>query len=603
MHSYISHHKEKIVITVSVICSLFLFAFGTALFPHQVIAQSYSGETILNFHTDISVLSDSTVNIAETIQYDFGTNQKHGIFRDIPVSYRTQTGYYSSITLKNITVTDENGNPYTYSLSSKGSDKEIKIGDANRLITGVHIYRIGYTVERAIGYFDSFDEIYWNATGNEWLVPILSSSATVKLPVPLSANSLRSSCYYGPFGATTQCTPGITSLPDGTVESVTFVSPIGLNSYSGLTVAVGFPKGIVHEPTAFQGFTSFVLDNLILLLPILVFIVMFVLWWIKGRDPRGSGVIVAEYDTPDGLTPLEISGILKTKLGQAPISAEIIYLAVQGYIKITRLETKKFLTTVVDYQIDLIKNYTDGANDFDKRIIEGIFPPLISVAPATKKLSELENVFYKSLPPIKNTVFDSLTTKGYYQKNPQTVIGPYHFAFIAFVSVAYLLSYFKVTTNNSNFSLELVPILVISTLIVIGFGSIMPKKTPYGAQTKDRILGLKEYLQIAEKDRINFHDAPEKNPQLFEKLLPYAMALGVEKDWAKEFEAIYNVQPSWYNDPYHNGAFNAVILTSSLGHFSNAAGGALGTAPGGASGSGGGGFSGGGGGGGGGGSW
>jgi uncharacterized membrane protein YgcG len=144
----------------------------------------------------------------------------------------------------------------------------------------------------------------------------------------------------------------------------------------------------------------------------------------------------------------------------------------------------------------------------------------------------------------------------------------------------------------------------ISGLIIAGFGFLMPNRTVKGVEARALILGLKEYMNVAEKDRMKFHNAPEKNPQLFEKLLPFAIALKVDKAWAKQFEEIYKSNPSWYSDSSGH-AFNAYFLSSSLGDFSSSLNSAVASTTTSAS-SGGSGFSGGGGGGfggGGGGSW
>ncbi len=548
-----------------------------------------SAEKIDSFDTIINVNRDSTVRVEETIVYDFESSSKHGIFRDIPVDYKTDLGNQSAH-IKDITVTDENGNSYNFTTSKVGNDEEIKIGDPNILISGVHTYKIGYTVERAIGYFSSYDEIYWNATGNEWPVPILSASAKVVLPSDVPMSDIRTACFYGSFGSTNTCTN----------SGLTFTAPQILSLNQGLTVAVSFPKGVVVQPSFLTRVLNFFSDNVILFLPVVVFIFMFVLWWRKGRDPKGSGVIIAEYDAPDNLTPLEIKGILKTKLTPQDISAEIIYLATRGYIKITKVKEAKFLLGDADYSLSLLKPIDASLNEADKLLLSGIFAEGDTVLTSSLKLK-----FYKNIPPIYKSVYDSLATKEYYVKNPQNVIAPYHALGVGVIVLVYILARLGdrvIETLNISF-FETAFVVGVSVLIIIGFGYLMPAKTKKGAETKDKILGLKEYLQIAEKDRINFHDAPEKRPELFEKLLPYAMVLGVEKAWAKEFEGIYVNPPSWYNDPYNRGAFNVFIFSTNMTNFSGVAVSSLSTAPGRSSGVGGGGFSGGGGGGGGGGSW
>jgi uncharacterized membrane protein len=101
---------------------------------------------------------------------------------------------------------------------------------------------------------------------------------------------------------------------------------------------------------------------------------------------------------------------------------------------------------------------------------------------------------------------------------------------------------------------------------------LMPQKTLKGVATKEYILGLKKYLSVAEKDRLKFHNAPDKNPQRFEKLLPYAMVLGVEKEWAEQFKDIYKQNPNWYEDRTGSPvAFNSLIFVNSLNSFSSEA--------------------------------
>jgi len=195
-----------------------------------------------------------------------------------------------------------------------------------------------------------------------------------------------------------------------------------------------------------------------------------------------------------------------------------------------------------------------------------------------------------------------LISDGYFPQKPSRVQGKY----ILFGAIILFGTTFLGRMLGGVIGALAVGSLVASGIIVVIFGMIMPVKTKKGVDTKEYILGLKLYMEVAEKNRIKFFNAPAKNPEHFEKLLPYAMMLGVEREWAEKFKDIYTVAPSWYSDPT-GGTFNSLILINSLNNFNHSANAALFTAPGGAagggSGFGGGGFSGGGFGGGGGGSW
>jgi uncharacterized membrane protein len=199
-------------------------------------------------------------------------------------------------------------------------------------------------------------------------------------------------------------------------------------------------------------------------------------------------------------------------------------------------------------------------NDFEKKIMEALFDSQKEI-----KLSDLKNKFYKELRIISSEIYDSVVNKGYFVKNPNKVRAIYISSAIAVVFVIYLFA------NLVSFlgAIGIVSI-ILSCIVIAIFGWLMPKRTKKGAIARENILGLKQYLSVAEKERIKFHNAPKKNPEQFEKLLPYAMVLGVEKEWAKQFEGIYNQAPSWYEGNFPSG-FSAIILANSLGNFSSAA--------------------------------
>jgi uncharacterized membrane protein len=353
---------------------------------------------------------------------------------------------------------------------------------------------------------------------------------------------------------------------------------------------------MVHAPSAAQNIQETIKDNWVLGVPVLTLFFLIYLWHTRGRDPQGYETVVAQYEAPIGLTPTEAGTVVDERADNQDVSAEIINLAVKGYIKITRIESKVLFFSSTDYQLDLLKQPTDLEKPFERTMVEALFG-----GKSTVKLSELKNNFYEDLKQIKGQVYDSVVTEGYFLKNPQTVRNIYLAAGIGIAALGVVLF----VTTRQVFSLFA---FGLSGIMVIIFSFFMPHKTKKGAEAKQYILGLKQYLAVAEKDRLAFHNAPEKSPARFEKLLPYAMVLGVEQAWAKQFEGIYTQPPSWYYDPSHR-AFNAYIFASSLNSFSRSANTAFVSRPrsagaaGGVSGFGGGGFSGGGFGGGGGGSW
>jgi hypothetical protein len=307
---------------------------------------------------------------------------------------------------------------------------------------------------------------------------------------------------------------------------------------------------------------------------------------------------VPQYDAPNGLTPLEVAAIVEEKVKTEHISAELIYLATKGYIKIRQVEKKILgLINATDYEITKLKGIDEGlTKEADQQLMRGLF----AGRPNIIMLSDLQNIFYKEVPPIITSVLTALVENDYYKNLGAMKPGRGTASGIA----VFLVWIFLINNHVDSWSDAMIPFIVAFILSLIIFFIIYrfsPAKTERGVATKEYILGLKEYLQIAEKDRLAFHNAPEKRPEIFEKLLPYAMVLGVSTAWAKEFQDIYTTPPSWYVSA-HPGVFDAMVFNNSLSNFRTMAATSLTASPH-SGGSGGGGFSGGGGGGGGGGSW
>lgn len=618
---------------------LVCFLFYILTFPNTLFAHPHSDngepEHIGRFDASLEIQENSSVRVRESITYDFGLFEKHGIYRDIPVKYADRFGTLKNTQTKVRSVVDEKGNAYQYTESFENGKLHIKIGNPNKTLSGVHTYVITYTVQSAIGYFEDFDELYWNVTGNDWPVAIEATAFKITLPQKVVWRDWRFACYFGSFGSTESCgskeNQQTLHTENELVQSLAFESDRLLNPGEGITVAFGFPKELVHQPTKIESVGYFLLDNPIVLLPLIVLGVMSWLWWTRGRDPKGRGVIIPEYDIPQELSLLESAGLLDNRVTAQDISAAVIDLAVKGYIRIERTVEENFLKDKEDYVFHRL-GANPPAGSLEEGLLEALFGngltaaqqaamtqvlslPWFQSIPILKKLfervnltkltvgssktsvklSDLKNKFYTHVQSLEQATFTSLVTKGYYTENPQNVLGQY---IIIGVVALFASFFFGLVQNGGGFSVVMV---VLSTMIYFIFAVLMPRVTKNGALMKERLLGLKEYLQIAEKNRIEFHNAPEKTPQLFEKLLPAAMLLGVTAIWAKEFEGLAMNPPEWYRD-LSGAHFSALSFSSSLNSFSSAASSTLASAPSG-SGSGGGGFSGGGGGGGGGGSW
>lgn len=536
--------------------SKYLLVFLSGIFLILPVAVSLAGvaedEVIREFSTNIKINQDSSLSITETIAYDFGSNSKHGVFRDIPLS-SIQDGKEHKIKIKNVSVVDENNKPYNFEqLKIDGDKMRIKIGDGDKLVTGAKTYKINYLVKGAVLFLDDRDEIYWNATGNEWAVPIMNSFSTIVLPTPLPEADIRFDCYTGKSGVAGKCEfKELQKNKIGLVGAVKF-SQSGLSAQSGLTVAVGLPVGTVDKPAWYARFFDFIVGNLALFLPFFVLAICYSIWKKKGRDPKGAGTIITQFDAPDKLTPLEVGILADYQANDRELAGELIYLATRGYIKIKQIPE-------FDYELERIKKNDERLVDFQKILLDKLFG-----SDDKKIISKLKYKFGEAWGEAMDKCNQGLVEKKHFPENPLKLRN----IFYAIGGILSFILFVVLIFGNVKFNVGAIEIIsaIVSVAIIFIFGHIMPTRTESGQRAKEHIEGLKIYLNVAEKDRLNFHNAPEKKPEHFEALLPFAIVLGVEKKWAGQFDDIVMSQRDWYAGS-RTGAFSASVLVNDLGRF------------------------------------
>jgi len=560
------------------IFTLLCASLVAVLFAHGVCS-----EEINNFESAIRIRSDGTIIVTEDIEYDFEYARRHGIYRDIP--YKYDYGYKRySIKIDVNDVTDFSGNPYKYSVSRSGGLLDIRIGDPDTTVTGVHGYRLQYTVRGAIAFFDDHDELYWNVTGNEWRVPIDKAGAKVIFDRDIE-NGVDAACYTGVSGSRGKsCEYKISP------QAVEFRATEALRAGQGLTIVVGLPKGLIEEPSSSTKLLWLLSDNWYFGLPFLTLFVFTYVWHTRGRDPEGKGVIAVRYEPPEGMTPAEAGTLADERADILDITSTIIDLAVRGYLKIEEHKTTSFYVfTNRDYKLIKIKQPAAGElKSHEEKVFSGLFKGKDNVM-----ISDLRNKFYKELPPIKKALYQVMIDERYFPTNPERVKGIYKWIGIVIIIAAFFLF--------SNILLKLS--IGLSGLIILIFSRFMPRKTKRGALMNEELIGFREFIERAEKERIE--RLAKDDPTLFDRVLPFALVFGLEDRWADAFRDMYKDPPSWYSSPYYGNTFSPNIFVSDIGRSLSVMNSSLSSTPkkSGGSGFGGGGSSGGGFGGGGGGSW
>ena len=560
---------------------LFLALSATSLSAQR----SYSIE---RFDARIRVNADASIDVTESITAQF-VGSYNGLFRVIPIKYRNAQGLNWTLGVSLQSARDDQGHDLRTETSRQGASIKYKVwipGAVNATKTLV----LRYHATNGLRFFDEHDELYWNVTGDEWEVPIRATTAEIDLPG--GAAGLRAIAFNGVYGASAR---DARVTIDGPVVRITM--PHALEYHEGLTAVVGWDKGLVTAPTVTDRAMEAATSNWPLVIPIPVFLLVFWRWWRRGRDPRRRPIAV-QYEPPAGVSPGEAGTLLDNTVDMRDITATLVDLAVRGYLRIEELQNPKLFglfggaTTYTLYRL----KPADGLAGHERVVFDGIFSHGDHVP-----LDELKDEFYTQLGPTRDAIYNQLKGSGFYQNRPdkvkQTWLGcGIGFAILIGVGGAFVAAAFLLTP------VSFVIAAIVSGIILVIFAQIMPARTEAGTRTLEHVLGFEEFLRRVESE--NLKRIIVGHPELFDKYLPYAMAFGVERQFARAFEGIYTQAPQWYVGPSMMN-FNVGHFSSSVSHLSTVASTTMSSTPRSSSGSGfgGGGSSGGGGGGGGGGAF
>ncbi|MGI6362318.1 MAG: DUF2207 domain-containing protein [Bacillota bacterium] len=546
-------------------------------------------ERILSYNADIVVHPDAAVTVSESIRVvSAGKDIRRGIYRDIPTTYKDNKGNRVRVDLTLLSVLRD-GNPEPYTTEKLSNGIRIRIGSENVYLNpGEYTYTITYKVKRVLGFFDTHDELYWNVTGNGWDFPIDYANANVALPPGATVSD--ATAYTGYMGAT-----GSDFRTETTPDGIRFFATRALAAREGLTIVVGWPKGYVEEPSSRQKFLWFLKDNLGILFCLLT-LVLLPLWylyaWSKvGRDPR-KGIIIPRYTPPEGFSPAAIRFIRNMGYDNKAFTAAIINLAVQGRLIIRQDGKKKFT---------LINTNEDKPVSPDEELIHSL---LFSQGDELKMDNSNHTIFGTAGLQLHRKLMEAYKNK-YFKTNSSWLWWGIlaAFAFLG-IGMLYTIKY----GGSWAFVLWILTTLAVIVISIV-FGKLLKAPTLEGQALIDEIDGFKMFLEVAEKDYLQWSAPPERTPELFEKYLPHALALGVDQQWAEKFSSILaavsasgqEYRPVWYQGQSMR-SFSAVGFASTLNNTFSSSIVAAQSAPGSSSGFSGG-SSGGGGGGGGGGGW
>ncbi len=529
------------------------------------------------------------LQVEEDIHLTF-SDYNHGIYRAIPTDYQ---GHSAKL---HVTSIERDGNSEPFTSYEQANNKVLKIGNANQTITGDHSYKIKYEMIGVVNYQNGFDEWYWDVNGNQWGQPFEKVAGEVIFPASWNDQGLPTpACYTGKLGSTEQACQ-LTRTDRG----YKFEASRRLEAFETLTVASPLQKGLITP----RDRNDWLRDNWWQLVGIatgvITSLVCFNVWRKYGKDYKGRGVIVPEYEPPKGLSPAEVGLLMDYRVDGRDLSATIIDLAVRGYIQIhDEQKTQALVFKKREFSLELVNDDFAGLKPHESSLLGTLFSP--ATKGALQSISKIDRTaMYTTVTVIRRDLKSKLTKDyGLFEDKPThvrnwliaTAVGSFVLLFVTGQGWGWILG------------------LIWAMLSAIFYAGLMRRRSHAGVEAYEKVKGLELYMKTAEKDRLKMlqsvdrpYAAPSQTVELFEKLLPFAVALGVEKSWSKQFEDIYKQPPSWYDgnfSTFQMAAF-ANTLTTGVSAMNSSFSASTSSS---SSGSGGGGFSGGGGGGGGGGGW
>ncbi|WP_430258318.1 DUF2207 domain-containing protein [Neorhizobium sp. IRS_2294] len=566
-------------------------------------------EYIRSYHSEIAVAPDGELTVTETIvARSEGNRIRRGIFRDFPLTMVDAEGRTVRVGFDIVSVTRD-GRDEPYRTETIAGGIRIYSGDQDVFLRdGEHTFVLTYKTDRQIRYFADHDELYWNVTGNGWDFRIAQASARVTLPD--GGQVQQTAAFTGPLGSTAR-----NARMQANGDSAVFSTTRPLGPQEGLTIVAGFPKGVVAVPSKDQERSWWLRDHMGTLIAgaglVIVLAYYFAVWKRVGRDPA-RGIVVPRWDAPDGLSPALVNYIDNKGFsggGWTAFAASAIDLAVKGYVVLDDL-SKQIVIRRTDkgsgrdlpagqsvilsavggkgesFVIDknngttvqtVGKNFRQAIEREHRGkyynanwgyVLGGIGLSVVFLI-ALLVFGNLEpDMIAVLIVPVFVAVFFGFIAVGFGKKLRRgsslfgRIMTVVVLGFIGLVALS-IVSSVLVALVSELTGTDHWPLLVSVGGIVLAnvmFFFLMGAPTPLGAKLMDGIEGLRLYLTVAEKDRMNMAGAPQMSPQHFEKLLPYAVALGVEKPWSQAFDtwlAAAGLGAAYTAAWYHGGGFDS----------------------------------------------
>ena len=541
--------------------------FLVLLSLNNIVNASNPDYEIIGYDINIEVNDSNVFNITETIKANF-LEDSHGIIREIPINNKikredgTISKNYADIT--NIEINEQ------YTKKKKDGNIILKIGNSDEIVSGEKEYIIKYSYDLGKDTGITYDELYFNLIGSRWNTTIENITFTIKMPKEFDKTKL--GFTSGKEGS--KDSTGVTYSVDGNIIKGSLDKK--LKNYEAFTIRLELPEGYFENAKSDLG----ILLYLSFIVPILLIAITFYWWFKYGRD--NMVVQTVEFRPPQRLNSATIGLIYKGDVGIDDVTSLLIDLANRGYIKIT-------LDKDDDYTFEKLKEY-DGNLEEEREFLKGLFPKTKKI-----KMSRVVGNFVKTSDKIMQIVRNK--KEEYFETNSLNKTFPiFIFCLIIYILTTVLsiekfmglnseslsviaFNVFGLIVLVSGFymsddilgkiitaviglgiyafsSIVIIPILIqdkiyfishlfgIVSYFILGlFIKIMKKRTEKGNKLYGKILGFRNFLDVAEKEQLE--KQVEQNPKYFYDILPYAYVLGLSDVWINKFEAITMNPSDW----------------------------------------------------------
>jgi uncharacterized membrane protein YgcG len=584
---------------------VFALCLLAVLFPVSAAADDGTMETT-GYRVLINLKEDKSAVITEEIDVDFLTDM-HGILRYIPYRGETteQVNGEEVVTKYRNRISDIFVSGYDYQTYTESGFQVIQIGDPDQTIQGPHTYQFSYRYEMAADPYGDFDTLYLNVVPTKWNTDIETASVTINMPKDFDDKKIEVFSGGGDAGNTA------TSVDGNTIKITTSAK---LMEGEGITIRVVLPEDYFDGELSYAWFYYVIYAILGIGIALLGFF-----WFRFGRDPKH--VQTVEFDPPEGITPAELGYIIDGVSDKNDLVSLIIYFAHKGYLTIAPVDEKN-----KDFILTKLKELPETSKTYEHTFFNGLFADSLS---GQVQLSELGEGFYPSFVAAKSQLQEEFIQKKENRIFALSSIAARFGAFAiilvaiggAFLMVGFLTGSFEVgalslvpialllfsyliscseydkkyirnkTTQTITLMISLVLLLVasgvafgivlyyseqlvaailVAALAAAGYPATryMRRRTKRGAMLLGKILGFKEFIRVAEVDRIK--KLVEQNPSYFYDVLPYAYVLGLSKKWARKFENIAMEPPAWYGGSFGNQAFSTLVFLNVMDHATHA---------------------------------